>query len=112
LSQSIQSRLQSRNVTIAGHRTSVRLEGDTWSALEEICQREQKTIHEITTLIENQRSDSSRTAAVRAYILNYFRAAATDAGHSQAGHGTWHQVNRKSVISGKNRVNTEIRIEL
>lgn len=85
---SINSRLQSRNVTVDGHRTSLRLEQDLWEALEEVCGREDLNIHELCTLIEQRRSGSSRTAAVRAFVLGYFREAASDTGHSRAGHGT------------------------
>jgi len=81
------SRLQSRNVTVDGHRTSLRLEQDVWAALEEICAREDMSVHEICTLIEQRRKGSSRTAAVRAFILGYFREAASDTGHTRAGHG-------------------------
>jgi len=81
------SRLQSRNVTVDGHRTSLRLEQDVWSALEEICAREEMSVHEVCTLIEQRRKGSSRTAAVRAFILGYFREAASDTGHVRAGHG-------------------------
>jgi len=81
------SRLQSRNVTVDGHRTSLRLEQDVWAALEEICAREDMNVHEICTLIEQRRKGSSRTAAVRAFILGYFREAASDTGHVRAGHG-------------------------
>lgn len=81
------SRLQSRNVTVDGHRTSLRLEQDVWGALEEICAREEMSVHEICTLIEQRRKGSSRTAAVRAFILGYFREAASDTGHVRAGHG-------------------------
>ncbi|HEY9080948.1 ribbon-helix-helix domain-containing protein [Magnetovibrio sp.] len=81
------SRLQSRNVTVDGHRTSLRLEQDVWVALEEICVREDMNVHEICTLIEQRRKGSSRTAAVRAFILQYFREAASDTGHLKAGHG-------------------------
>lgn len=81
------SRLQSRNVTVDGHRTSLRLEQDVWAALEEICEREDMSVHEICTLIEQRRTGSSRTAAVRAFILGYFREAASDTGHASAGHG-------------------------
>lgn len=81
------SRLQSRNVTVDGHRTSLRLEQDVWEALEEICAREDMSVHEVCTLIERSRTGSSRTAAVRAFILGYFREAASDAGHARAGHG-------------------------
>jgi len=81
------SRLQSRNVTVDGHRTSLRLEQDVWNALEEICTREDMSVHEICSLIEQRRKGSSRTAAVRAFILGYFREAASDTGHVRAGHG-------------------------
>ena len=81
------SRLQSRNVTVDGHRTSLRLEQDVWTALEEVCAREEMSVHEICTLVEQRRKGSSRTAAVRAFILGYFREAASDTGHVRAGHG-------------------------
>jgi len=85
--KNIQGKLISRNITIDGHRTSLRLEGDAWTAFEEICVREQKSIHEMCSEIEQMRTGPSRTAAVRAYILAYFRAAASCEGHSRAGHG-------------------------
>ena len=81
------SRLLSRNVTVDGRRTSLRLENDVWDALEEICEREDMSVHEVCTLIDRRRKGSSRTAAVRAFILRYFREAASDVGHSHAGHG-------------------------
>jgi predicted DNA-binding ribbon-helix-helix protein len=58
-----------------------------WEALEEICRREGQTISSICAFIESQRRGSSRTAAVRVFILRYFRAAATESGHLAAGHG-------------------------
>lgn len=85
---SINSRLLSRNVTVDGHRTSLRLEQDVWDAVEEICAREDLSVHDLCTLIERRRTGSSRTAAVRAFILGYFREAASDTGHNRAGHGT------------------------
>ncbi len=91
MTTSIQSRLQSRNVTVDGHRTSLRLETDVWDALEEICARETLSVHEVCTLVEQRRTGSSRTAAVRAFILGYYREAASDTGHSRAGHGAMRQ---------------------
>ena len=87
VSQSIQGRLISRNINIDGHRTSLRLEADAWSALDEMCGREQLTIHELCSVIEHRRIGPSRTAAVRAFVLTYFREATTDVGHVRAGHG-------------------------
>ncbi len=100
------SRLQSRNVTVEGHRTSLRLEQDVWDALEEICERENKTVHEVCTLVEQRRKGSSRTAAVRAFILGYYREAASDAGHSNAGHGKLSQ-QPSSGFSTSDRATTE-----
>ena len=77
--------LLSRNVTINGHRTSVRLEQASWEAIEEICSSEGVSLHELCSMIEGQRNGSSRTSAVRAFIVTYFRTAATDQGLELAG---------------------------
>lgn len=58
-----------------------------WSALEEICIREGKTLHKICTEVDQRRAASSLTAALRVFILSYYRAAATEDGHADAGHG-------------------------
>jgi len=81
------STLVSRNVTVAGHRTSIRLEPAMWEALREICERERQTINAIATEIGRGRSESSLTAAIRVHVMGYFRAAATEDGHTLAGHG-------------------------
>lgn len=79
--------LLAKNVTIAGSRTSLRLEPEIWAALDEVCRRQGLTIHELCTLIDRHRGASSRTSAVRAFMVSYYRDAATDAGHRRAGHG-------------------------
>lgn len=81
------STLINRNVTVSGRRTSMRLEPAMWEALQQICSREGKTLNELVTEIDRMRSESSLTAAIRVYLLGYFRAAATDEGHRLAGHG-------------------------
>jgi len=81
------STLVNRNVTVAGHRTSIRLEPAMWDALRQICERERKPCNELVTEIDRQRVESSLTAAIRVYLLRYFSAAATDEGHRLAGHG-------------------------
>ena len=80
--------LVSRNVTVKGRRTSVRLEPAMWHGLQEICKRERASLHEVCTAIAAQRGHgASLTAAIRVFIMAYFRAAATDDGHQRAGHG-------------------------
>ncbi len=82
------STLVNRNVTVAGHRTSMRLEPSMWEALEEICRREERTVHEVCTEVDSRRHESTLTAALRAFIVIYFRVAATEDGHANAGHGS------------------------
>lgn len=77
-----------RNVTIGNKRTSLRLERPMWDAIDEICMRENLSIHELASMVNAQRRGSSLTAAMRVFALAFFRVAATCAGHQKAGHGT------------------------
>ena len=79
--------LVSRNIVVAGHRTSVRLEPEMWDGLREICRRERLSLHQICTSVSLQKPDrSSLTASIRVFVMRYFRNAATEDGHSKAGH--------------------------
>lgn len=71
--------LISRNVMIDGRRTSLRLEKEFWEAFDEICRREGISKHDLCAAIEECRHKSTRTSAVRALIITYFRAVAMDA---------------------------------
>ena len=64
-----------RNVRVRGKRTSVRLEQTMWDALVEISGRENQTIDEICTRVNENRLETGFTASLRVYILNYFRNA-------------------------------------
>lgn len=81
------STLDNRNVTVAGRRTSIRLEPPMWLALRQVCARERATVNEVVTAIERSRTELSLTSAIRVYLLRYFEAAATEGGHWRAGHG-------------------------
>ena len=81
------SRLVNRNVIAARGRTSMRLEPELWEALQEICDREKVTLGHLIRDIEEKGHAGGRTSAVRVYIVQYFRQAATEDGHLSAGHG-------------------------
>jgi len=83
----LMSTLVSRNITLHDRRTSMRLEPAMWDALDEICRRESRTIHDICSMVDKQRRESKLTAAIRVFVMAYFRAASTDQGHREAGHG-------------------------
>jgi predicted DNA-binding ribbon-helix-helix protein len=70
------STLVTRNVTVSGRRTSVRLEPDLWEALNEIATREGRSVHQICADIEQARGNTRLTSSMRTYIVNYFRSAA------------------------------------
>jgi predicted DNA-binding ribbon-helix-helix protein len=82
-----ESTLVNRNVFIHSKRTSLRLEPAMWDALAEISKREGKSLHEVCSSVASRRRSSSLTAAIRVFIMTYFRAAATEEGHANIGHG-------------------------
>ena len=91
------STLVSRNITVSGRRTSVRLEPEMWRALKEISTRENCSIHELCTLINFRKNRrTSLTAAIRVFLMLYFRAATTDEGHGKAGHGSFDNMKRRA----------------
>jgi predicted DNA-binding ribbon-helix-helix protein len=81
------SRLVNRNVIAGRGRTSMRLEPELWDALYEICERECLSPSDIVRRIEAEAHSGGRTGTVRVYLLQYFRAAATQEGHLAAGRG-------------------------
>jgi predicted DNA-binding ribbon-helix-helix protein len=70
------SALVIRNVVVGGHRTSVRLEPVMWEALRDISMRRKATIHDLVTEIDRERTASTLTAAIRVYIVDFYRSAA------------------------------------
>ena len=67
-----------------------------WDALEEICRREEMNQHELCERIDERRRASSLTAAIRVFIVNYFRAAATEEGHASIGHGALYKTRARA----------------
>lgn len=91
------STLVSRNITVSGHRTSVRLEPEMWRALKEIASRENCSMHELCSLINFRKNKrTSLTAAIRVFLMLYFRAATTEEGHARAGHGSFDSMKRRA----------------
>lgn len=82
------STLISKNITIQNRRTSVRLEPKMWLALNEISLRERCSIHDLCDLVSRRKKEkTSLTAAIRVFLMLYYRSATTEEGHFKAGHG-------------------------
>jgi predicted DNA-binding ribbon-helix-helix protein len=65
----------------------MRLEPELWDALMEICEREGQDMSMLVRRVEARGHAGGRTSAVRVFVLDYFRGAATEAGHAAIGHG-------------------------
>jgi predicted DNA-binding ribbon-helix-helix protein len=93
------STLVSRNITVSGKRTSVRLEPAMWSALRDISRRERCTIHDLCSLIALRKKEKkSLTAAIRVFLMLYFRASSTEDGHMDAGHGDFEKMIQRAKM--------------
>ncbi|MGQ0526725.1 MAG: ribbon-helix-helix domain-containing protein [Alphaproteobacteria bacterium] len=93
------SSLVSRNITVSGRRTSIRLEREMWQSLHDISAREKCTVHNICTLVDlRKRPATTLTAAIRVFIMLYFRAASTKEGHVRAGHGDFEFMKQRAGV--------------
>ncbi len=45
-----------------------------WDSLQEIGRRQELTIHQICSLVDRRRGSAGLTAALRVFIISYFRA--------------------------------------
>ena len=63
--------LVNRNIYVNGHRTSIRLEPEFWSAFADIAKRENITIDELCTEIDRGAGKLSRTAAAGIHNMLY-----------------------------------------
>ncbi len=65
--------LQKRSMRIAGHRTSLALEHEFWSALEKIARARNASIPQLIASVDEQRGkrapDASLASAVRVFVL-------------------------------------------
>ncbi len=96
--------LLSRNITVNGRRTSVRLEPEMWNSLYDIAKRENCTIHDICTLISIRKNPrTSLTAAIRVFLMLYFRAASTEEGHLRAGHGNFESMKIRAGLGNRQK---------
>ena len=64
-----------RSVLVAGKRTSMRLDDESWNALLAICCARKTTLPVLLTSIDRGRGALGRTAAVRAYIVQSLKSA-------------------------------------
>jgi predicted DNA-binding ribbon-helix-helix protein len=69
------SALQTRTVWIGNRRTSVKLHPSIWEALDEVADRQGRTIHDVLIAIDRTRGATSLATAIRVYIVEFLREA-------------------------------------
>lgn len=68
------TRPQKRSLTLKGHRTSVSLEDEFWSAFREIATEEDKAINVLAAEIDAERDiETGLASAIRLFVLRYYR---------------------------------------
>lgn len=61
--------MKKRSVTLKGHRTSVTLEAEFWSALEAIAAKRGVSLQKIVEGIDLSRGDANLSSALRVFVL-------------------------------------------
>jgi predicted DNA-binding ribbon-helix-helix protein len=61
-----------RSVTVAGHRTSITLEGAFWDALKQIADGQNKSVNVLIAEIDGQQPENL-SSALRVFVLNYYK---------------------------------------
>jgi predicted DNA-binding ribbon-helix-helix protein len=69
----IKSQISKRSINIDGRPTGVSLEDDFWNALKQISAAQDITLHDLVLKIDNERTHSNLSSAIRVHILNYYR---------------------------------------
>ena len=62
------------SVYVRGSKVTISLEPSIWEAFQEIAAEQGKTVNELATEIEQRRIGNNLSAAIRVYIIDYYRA--------------------------------------
>lgn len=62
-----------KNVVIGHHRTSVSLETQVWESLDDVCLREDMSLDQVCTAVNERRLSSSMSSSLRMFLLIYYR---------------------------------------
>lgn len=74
-----------RSIVIAGHKTSVSLEDAFWEALKEIASGRRLILSDLVATIDSGRSQGNLSSAIRLFVLDHYRGAASQARAQAAG---------------------------
>jgi predicted DNA-binding ribbon-helix-helix protein len=70
----MKSQVVKRSIVIAGHKTSVSLEGAFWTGLKEIAGSRHMTLSDLVSAIDSERQHGNLSSAIRLFVLDHYRA--------------------------------------
>jgi predicted DNA-binding ribbon-helix-helix protein len=69
--------MRKRSVVVAGHRTSVSLEGAFWGGLKKIAERRGVSVNRLVESIDEGRA-TNLSSAIRVFVLKWFQDGESD----------------------------------
>ena len=69
----MKSPIVKRSVVVNGHKSSVSLEADFWSAVKEIAQLRDQTLTQFISEVDTSRDHNNLSSALRVFVLAYYQ---------------------------------------
>ena len=70
------SKVLKRSIVLDGHKTSISLEEDFWTALKEIAATQNARISELVATVDRTRKHGNLSSSLRLYVLDYYQQSA------------------------------------
>ena len=70
------SKVLKRSIVLDGHKTSISLEEDFWTALKEIAATQNAGISELVATVDHGRKHANLSSSLRLYVLDYYQRLA------------------------------------
>jgi predicted DNA-binding ribbon-helix-helix protein len=70
------SKVLKRSIAFDGHKTSISLEEDFWTALKEIAATRNARISELVATVDRGRKHANLSSSLRLYVLDYYQQLA------------------------------------
>jgi len=74
----MKSRVVKRSIVLSSQKTSVSLEDPFWEALKEIAERKSVSLSKLLGQIDQGRTASNLSSAIRVFVLSYFQTKPLD----------------------------------
>ena len=76
MKKGLKSKVLKRSIKLDGHKTSITLEEDFWTALKEIAATQNAGISELVATVDRSRKHANLSSSLRLYVLDYYQQLA------------------------------------